>query len=155
MTAEIQKFRAVIEDAGGGGAFVTVPLDVELVYGKKRVKVRATIEGEPYRGSLVRMGGTCHILGVRKDIREKVGKSIGDEVEITLEEDCEPREVALPADLEQAMAANPKAAGFFHALSYTHQKEYVQWIEEARREATRQARIEQAIDMLQQGKKEH
>jgi hypothetical protein len=58
-------FRAAIEDAGGGGAFVSVPFDVEQAFGKKRVKVKATINGVPYRGSRMRMGGSCHILGTR------------------------------------------------------------------------------------------
>ena len=70
------KFRAVIEDAGKGGAYITAPFDVEQVFGKKRVKVKALIGGEEYRGSLVRMGGECHILGVSKAIREKIGKTI-------------------------------------------------------------------------------
>ena len=120
-----QKFRAVIEDVGRGGAFVTIPFDVEQVFGKKRVKVRATIGGEPYRGSLVRMGGPHHVLGVRKEIREKIGKTIGDEIEITVEEDTEPREVQVPQDLQQALESDPAAQAFFQQLSYTHQKEYV------------------------------
>jgi len=91
-----QKFRAVIENAGNGGAFVTIPFDVEQVFGKKRVKVKATIEGEPYRGSLVRMGGACHVLGVRKEIREKIGRTFGDEIDIEVEEDTEPREITVP-----------------------------------------------------------
>ena len=77
-------FRAVIEDAGDGGAFVTIPFDVEQAFGKKRVKVLATIQGVPYRGSLVRMGGECHLLPVLKDIRRQTGKSIGDEIEVQL-----------------------------------------------------------------------
>ena len=148
-----QKFRALIEDAGKGGAFVTIPFDVEQVFGKKRVKVKAMIGGEPYRGSLVRMGGECHILGIRKDIREKIGKTIGDEIEIVLEEDTELREVTIPADLKNALENNPDAVALFKQLSYTHQKEYVQWIEEARRDQTRQSRIAQMIEMLKQGKK--
>lgn len=69
-------FRAVIEDAGSGGAHVTIPFDVEQVFGKKRVKVKAIIAGEQYRGSLVSMGEDHHILGVRKDIRERAGKTL-------------------------------------------------------------------------------
>lgn len=69
--ATTHRFSAVIEDAGGGGAFVTIPFDVERAFGKKRVPVRATIDGVPYRGSLVRMGGECHILGILKSVRAK------------------------------------------------------------------------------------
>jgi hypothetical protein len=147
-------FCAVIESVENGGAFVTIPFDVEQVFGKKRVKVKATIEGELYRGSLVRMGGPCHILGVRKEIREKIGKTFGDEVEVTVEEDSEPREVEVPADLREALANDPEAEAFFQRLSYTHQKEYVQWIEEAKRDQTRRRRIGQAIELLKQGKRE-
>ena len=147
-------FRAVIEDAGNGGAYVSVPFDVEQVFGKKRVKVLASIEGIPYRGSLVRMGTECHLLPVLKEIRLRLGKAIGDEIEVTVEEDTQPRTVTLPPDLQQALEADPQAASFFAALAYTHQKEYVQWIEEAKQAATRQRRIHKAIEMLKQGKRE-
>jgi len=59
-----RKFRAVIESARGGGAYVAIPFDAREVFGKKRVKVTARIGGEPYRGLLVRMGTSCHVLGV-------------------------------------------------------------------------------------------
>src|SRR6187431_802845 len=94
-----QTFTATIQNAGGGGAFVEVPFDVEAAFGSKRPKVKAMIEGLPYRGTLVRMGTDCHIFPILKDIREQIGKSFGDEVEITLEADLEPRVVELPPEL--------------------------------------------------------
>ena len=155
MTDKIH-FRAVIEDAGGGGgAFVIIPFDVEKKYGKKRVKIKATIEGEPYRGTLVRMGSPHHMLIVLKEIREKINKDIGDEVSIELEEDIEPRLVEIPPDLRQALEADPQAQAFFGQLSYTHQKEYVRWVVEAKRAETRSDRISRTIQMLRQGKREH
>lgn len=153
--AQKQQFRAVIYDAGDGGAFVTIPFDVEQVYGKKRVKIKATIEGEPYRGTLVRMGSPDHVLLILKKIREKIGKTFGDEVYIELEEDLDPREVEIPPDLLQALQEAPQAKGFFERLSYTHQKEYVQWVTEAKLPATRLRRIQRAVEMLSQGKREH
>lgn len=147
-------FRAIIERSGDGGAFVTVPFDVEEVFGKKRVKVKAIIDGEPYRGSLVRMGSECHILGVLKEIRQKIGKGFGDEIGVTIEEDTEPREVTVPQDLLDALAAQPNAAANFRQLSYSHQREYVRWIEEAKRAETRQNRIDKTIERLRQGKKQ-
>jgi bifunctional DNA-binding transcriptional regulator/antitoxin component of YhaV-PrlF toxin-antitoxin module len=147
-----QVFLAVIEDAGSGGAYVKVPFDVEKVFGKKRVKVKATIDGEPYRGSIVRMGSPYHMLGVLKEIREKIGKSFGDEVEIVVEKDVEPREVVMPLDLLEALKGAPEAEASFARLSCTHQKEYVRWIEEAKREQTRKTRIDKAIEMLKKGK---
>ena len=146
-------FRAVIESAGKGGAFVTVPFDVEQAFRKKRVKASADIEGVLYRGSLVRMGGPCHILGIRKDIREQIRKDIGDEIEVTVEEDVELREVAVPQDVALALTDSPEAEAFFQQLSYSHQREYVQWIEEAKRDETRQKRIGQMVELLKQGKR--
>ena len=145
-------FRATIQDAGDGGAYVNVPFDVEQVFGKKRVKVLASIDGIPYRGSLVRMGGECHLLPVLKEIRQQLGKSIGDEIEVTVEEDVQPRQVSVPDDLRQALEAESAAQAFFEKLSYTHQKEYVQWVEEAKRPETRQLRIIRTLEMLRQGK---
>jgi hypothetical protein len=149
-----QKFRAVIEDAGGGGAYVSIPFDVEQIYGNKRPKVKAMIQGVPYRGTLVRMGGASHLLPVLKEIREKIGKSIGDEIEVEVEEDTEPRQVEIPQDLKDALQDYPQALAFFMSLSYTHQKEYVRWIEEARRAQTRQSRVAQTVEKLFQEEKE-
>jgi Bacteriocin-protection, YdeI or OmpD-Associated/Domain of unknown function (DUF1905) len=148
-------FRAVIEDAGAGGAYVTIPFDVEKTFGKKRVKIKATIDGEPYRGTLVRMGSPHHMLLVLKEIREKIGKSFGDEVAIELEEDLETRQVDVPPDLQQALEADPTALAFFNRLSFTHQREYVRWVTEAKRDQTRLDRVQRTIKMLTQGKSEH
>ena len=68
------------------GAYVEIPFDVRAVYGKGRVRVRAFFDGAPYEGSLVRMGTPGHILGVRRDIRAKIGKQPGDVVSVTVQE---------------------------------------------------------------------
>jgi len=140
-----KNFSAVIEDAGKGGAYVTVPFDVEKEYGKKRVKVLATFDGEPYRGSLIRMGTPSHILGVQKAIRTKIGKSIGDTIEVTVEEDTAKREVIIPKDLKKALIENTGAMDLFTHLAYSHQREYVEWIGKAKRLETRQDRIADTI----------
>jgi hypothetical protein len=149
------QFRAVIEPGDGGGAFIIVPFDVEKTFGKKRIKIKAIIDGEPYRGTLVRMGTPHHMLLVLKEIREKIGKAIGDEVAVELEEDLEERQVEVPADVQKALEAEPAAQAYFSRLSYSHQREYVQWVTEAKREQTRQSRIKKMIEMLLQGKSEH
>ncbi len=148
-----QTFTATIKNAGGGGAFVEVPFDVETAFGSKRPKVKALIEGVPYRGILTRMGTECHILGIRKEIREQVGKTFGDEVTITVERDNEPRVIEIPADLLKELKRDKAAKASFDKLSYTHQKEYVTWITEAKKEETRQNRIGKTIEMLKKGKK--
>jgi Bacteriocin-protection, YdeI or OmpD-Associated/Domain of unknown function (DUF1905) len=145
-------FTAVIQNAGGGGAFVEVPFDVEATFGSKRPKVKTIIAGVPYRGILTRMGTDCHILGIRKGIREQIGKTFGDEVTITVEPDTEPRVIEVPVELKKAFRAEKEAKAFFEKLSYTHQKEYVTWIDEAKREETRQNRIAKTIAMLKKDK---
>lgn len=146
--SETIRFRAVIEDPGGGGAFVTIPFDVEKIFGKSRVKIVATIDGEPYRGTLVRMGGPCHLLLILKEIRAKIGKSFGDEVEVELAEDLAPRVVVMPQDFQEALEENPGTRAVFERLSYTRQKEAVQWIEAAKREQTRRERVLAVIEQL-------
>lgn len=148
------KFRATIESAGGGGAYIPVPWDVEQAFGKKRVKVKATIEGIEYRGSLVRMGGAGLILGILKDIREKTGKHPGDEIEVVLEIDTEPRLVEIPEDVQEALGAEPGLEEIFSQLSFTHQKEFVRWVEAAKRPETRRKRIVQLVQQLVEKKRQ-
>lgn len=146
-------FSAKILDSGGGGAIVEIPFDVEKAFGSKRPKVKATFDGVPYRGLLARMGGENHILIVLKDIREKIGKSFGDSVKVTVEADTAPRVLDIPKDLAGALKKDKAARAFFEKLSFTHRREYVKWIEEAKKEETRQRRIEKAMEMLKKGQK--
>lgn len=80
FTAEIKKVPDI------DGAYVEIPFDVKAEFGKGRVPVRATFDGEEYLGSLVRMGTPCHIIGIRKEIRQKIGKQPGDTIRVTVEE---------------------------------------------------------------------
>ena len=116
-------------------------------------KVKALIEGVPYRGILTRMGGEQHILIILKNIREQIGKTFGDEIKIIVEEDTEPRVIEVPAELKKAFKTEKEAKAFFEKLAYTHQREYVMWINEAKREETRQTRVAKTIEMLKQGKR--
>ena len=85
--SQVFTFEAVIQKVEGiDGAYVEIPFDVKAVFGRGRVPVHATFDGEPYDGSLVRMGTPCHILGLRKEIRKKIGKQPGDTVKVTLRE---------------------------------------------------------------------
>jgi hypothetical protein len=146
-------FKATIINAGGGGAFVEVPFDVEAAFGAKKPRVKAMIEGIPYRGMLTRMGGEHHILIILKSIREQIGKSFGDEIKIVVEADTDPRVIEVPKDLLKELKKDKDAKSFFDKLSYTHRREYVMWINEAKREETRQSRILKTIEMLKKGKK--
>jgi len=94
MGEKVYEYEAVIHasDIGKGGAYVPFPYDVKEEFGKGRVKVHATFDGEPYDGSIVNMGvknpdgSICYILGILKDIRTKIGKQPGDVVHVTVKE---------------------------------------------------------------------
>ena len=147
-------FTAIIQPARGGGAYVEVPFDVEAAFGNKRPQVKATIEGETFIMRLVRMGTACHVVGVPKDLRLRSGKNYGDEIRVTVEPDNSPREeIVVPPDLETALSSKNAAKAFFDKLSYTHRKEYVRWITEAKKEETRTRRVAKAIEMMESGKR--
>ncbi|MBI5935182.1 MAG: DUF1905 domain-containing protein [Chloroflexi bacterium] len=148
-----RSFTAIIQNAGGGGAFVEVPFDVEAVFGAKKPKVKATIEGIHYRGVLTRMGTECHLLIVLKSIREQAGKAFGDEIKVTVELDTEPRVVEIPSELKKALAKDRNAKASFEKLSYTHRREYAMYVAEAKKEKTRILRAAKTIEMLKQEKK--
>ncbi len=87
MNEKIYEFDAVIHKVPDlDGAYVEFPYDVRAEFGKGRVKVRATFDGYPYDGSLVRMGTECHIIGIRKDIRAAINKQPGDTIAVTIRE---------------------------------------------------------------------
>ena len=145
---EIYSFTAIIEDAGGGGAFVAIPFDVEEAFGRKRVLVSATIDGLPYRGTLVRYGRPQHMLVVLKEIRRQLGKDPGDSVEVTVRENSDERIVEIPVELEEAFRAHPAARERFEALSFTHRREHAAYVAEAKKEETRRRRAEKTMEML-------
>ncbi len=135
------------------GAYFIVPFNVPKVFGTKaQVKVRGTIDGYPYRGSIANMG-EGHCMGVKKEIRQAIGKTAGDTVEVVMEIDTEPRIVAVPEDFQQAMDNNPTVKEIFDKFSYTHKKEYVEWIEGAKRQETRESRINKAVEQIASSKK--
>lgn len=149
----MQEFKAIIKQhENKNAAYIEPPFDVYEVFGSKRVKVKATFDGVEYRGSVVSMGG-CYMLGLTQEIRNKIGKSFGDEILVTLEKDVEERTVEVPEDFSLAMNHNETAVATFKSLSYTAQKEYVTWITSAKRQETRTDRITKAVGLLSEGKK--
>lgn len=136
-------------DEANASFFVIVPPVVVADFGKRgQVKVKVEVDGYAYRTSIAPYGGN-HYLGVRKEIREAIGKPFGGTIHVTMELDTEPRVVDMPPDFAQALDAATRTA--FDKLSYTHQKEYIEWIVEAKRAETRQRRIEKAAQMIAEG----
>jgi hypothetical protein len=147
------KFKARIEAATGGGAYVLFPYDVEKEFGVKgRVPIKAAFDSVPYAGSLIKYGDPLHRLPLLKAIREQMGKGPGDTVEVELWKNEKLRTLDVPAPFQEAMTKEGVIA-FFDRLSYTHRKEYCRWISEAKKEETRLRRLEKAIQMLRSGVK--
>jgi hypothetical protein len=144
----VETFDGEIIQADRGGAFVVVPPEVvDALGGKGRIPVQATFDGIAYRGSVVSMGGN-KVIGLLKDIRTQLGKQPGDVVTVTLEMDRAERSVEAPEDLRAAL----DEAGLveaFEALSYSHRRQHVAWIEEAVKPATRARRISQTVARVQ------
>jgi hypothetical protein len=130
-----KKFTAIIEkpDDGIDGGYISIPFDVEKVYGSKgQIKVKAWFDGYLYRGVLANIGTGCHVIIVRKDIRMAIGKNAGDKITVELERDDQERTIDVPMELEKKLAQSKAAKKFFDALSYTNRKEYVVWITSAK-----------------------
>lgn len=146
-------FSATIQSAGGGGAYVLFPFDVVECFGVKgRIPVKATIDGAPYTGSMVKYGHPQHMLLILKSIREQIGKHPGDEVSVVIWRDEIQRTIDIPPLFEQLLKKE-KLLQQFEKLSYTHRKEYIAWMTNAKKEETRIARMTKAIEMLRQNLK--
>src|SRR5204862_140940 len=123
-----------------------VVLDEEQVAklgeGRKRLPVRATVNGYSWRTTVTRMGGEF-LVGLNRHVREQAGVDAGDAVEVRLELDTAPRTVEIPRPLADALARDAEARTSFERLAYTHRKEYARWIGEAKRDETQRRRIAQ------------
>lgn len=141
-------FKARIEAGDGGGAYVLFPFTVEREFGTKgKVPVRATFNGVPYTGSLIKYGNPLHILPLLKAIREQTRTAPGDTVEVEVWKDEAPRAIEPPAQFKEAMVREG-VMQIFERLSYTHRREYCRSITAAKKEETRLKRVVQAIEML-------
>lgn len=156
MSPQPVLFTAIIKQNGEmNAAFIEFPFSIEELFNKKgQVKIKATFDGKvEYRGSLVKMKSDCHILGLTQDIRKQLGKTFGDEVSVSLMEDKEERIVEIADDISLIFHENPQAKALFDKMSYTHKKEYIRWIEEAKKFETRENRKIKMIQMILEGKK--
>jgi hypothetical protein len=146
------RFHATIEKAGKTATGIEVPEEVVSgLGGGKRPKVSVTIRGYTYRSSIAPMSGRF-MLPVSAEVREGAGVAGGDEVDIDIEIDAEPREIEVPADLAEALDRDAAAKQVFNALSYSRKQRLVLPIEAAKTAETRQRRITKAVEALRDGK---
>lgn len=156
MTKDVISFKTVILQSGDiNAAYIECPFSTEEYFGKKGlVKIKAIFDGEvEYRGSLVKMKSDYHTLGLTQETRKQLGKSFGDKVSIKLWEDKEERTVIIPDDVILVFNENLKAKELFDAISYTHRKEYIRWIVEAKKPETREKRKVKMIELILARKK--
>jgi hypothetical protein len=145
-------FTAELVPRGPAAAIVLDDDQVSTVgEGAKRFPVLATVNGYTWKTSVARMGGEF-LLGLSRAERVQAGVEAGETVEVELELDAARREVEVPPALAGALAEDPVARAAFDRLAFTHRKEYSRWIEEAKREETRERRVTQALQMLREGK---
>lgn len=153
---KVFEFDAVIQNGGEKwpeASCVYFPYDVQESFGSKgQVKINATFDGVPYRGSLANMG-SGHIVILRKDVKAQVGKGHGDTVRVTIQKDTQERVVEVPQELKHAFKTSPDAEDFFNTLSYSNRKEYARWITTAKRPETKERRLNKTIEMLKNGVK--
>ena len=136
---------------GPAAAFVLDDAQVARVgEGAKRFPVVAAINGYEWRTSVTRMRGEF-LVGLNREVREGAGVQAGDTVTLTLRLDTAPRDVEVPEALARALDAHPDVRAAFDNLAFTHRKEFARWIEEAKREDTRDRRLAQALDMIRTG----
>jgi hypothetical protein len=143
---------ATLQKRGPAAAVVLDDAQVEAVgEGAKRFPVKATVNGYTWRGAVARMKGEF-LLGLNREIREAAGVEAGDEVAVRIVLDTEERTVEVPEALATALAGDAKAKEAFDALAFTHRKEFARWVGEAKKEATRDKRIAQTLEMLHEGR---
>jgi hypothetical protein len=136
----------------GPGVVAEVPEQVMEKLGGRRVPVVATVNGHTWRTTTAVYGGIA-MIGLNKEVQRAAGVGAGARVEVTLERDEAPRDVAVSEALAVALGNDVAAREAFNSLSFTHRKEYARWIEEAKKEETRDRRVAQAIEMLRAGKR--
>lgn len=156
MSIQKIEFKAtILKKENINAAYVEFPFSTEELFSKRgQVKIKALFDDlVEYRGSLSKMRSPCHILGLTQDVRKKLNKSFGEEVKVVLWEDKEERIVEISEDIEVLFEANLEAKKLFDVMSYTHRKEYINWINDAKKPETRERRKLKMIQMILEGKK--
>lgn len=149
------RFHTEVLREGKTATGLQVPDEVIAELGAgRRPAVRITINGYSYRTTAMFMGGR-YLVPLAAEHRAAAGVSGGQTIAVEIELDTAVREVIVPPDLGAALAAHPSVQAFFDQLSFTHRKEWVRWIEDAKKPETREARLTKTIDELREGRRTH
>jgi hypothetical protein len=150
--AQVLRMTATLERRGPAGAFLLTDEQVgALGGGKKTFPVRVSVNGATLTLRLTRMGGE-NMIGLARVAREQAGVEIGSPYEVEIALDSAERTIGVPDDLAAALATDPTAREAFTALAYSHRKEFVRWITEAKEDATRGDRVAKTVEMVRAGR---
>ncbi len=145
-----KRFTVTLERVGKTATMFRVPFDLEDAFGRLRPPVLVTIRDYTWRttpGVYDRVG----YIVVNRKAKTATGVDAGDRVRVAMEVDTKPRRVTVPADLKVALAADDEAKAAFDKLSFTHKREYVEWVAEAKRPETRVRRVTGTVERVKQG----
>lgn len=138
-------------DSPNAWSYITVPFSVFDAYGERGpLRVTGTVDGVPYDATLSPYGGH-HTMVVRRATLDVIGKGPGDTIHVVIEPDTAPRVLTVPDDFAEALAEHDIAGPAWEKLAYSHRKEYVDWIADAKKRDTRERRIAKALDMIAEG----
>lgn len=142
-----QRFTVELERTGKTATMFRIPFDLEETFGRARPPVKVTIRGHTWRTTPGVYGGVGYVV-VNRAVKAATGVDAPDRVAVVMELDKEPRRVRIPTDLARALADDADAKAAFAGLSFTHRREYVEWVKEAKRPETRRRRIEQTVERV-------
>ena len=147
------RFHTVVELGGKTATGLQVPDEVVAALGAgRRPAVRVSVGGHTYRSTVAAMGGRF-MLPLSAENRGAAGVAAGDEVDVDIDLDTAPREVDVPADLAAELATDEDARAFFDGLAASHRKEWVRWIEDAKKAETRGRRVAETLRALRAGER--
>ena len=145
-----KRFTVELERVGKTATMFRVPFDLTEAFGRARPPVTITIRGHTSRTTPGLYDGVGRVV-VNRAVKAATGVDAPDRVQVTMELDTEPRTVTVPSDLRAALAESPEAKAAFAAMSFTHRREYVEWVEEAKRPETRSRRIATTVERVRAG----
>lgn len=133
----------------GTWTYLDIPVEISQELGARgQIKVTGSINGHPYRSSARPHGDGSHYMVVNKTIRDAIQATQGNVVRVIMKKDTATRMVEVPADFVEALSANQQLRVTFESLSYSRKKEFVVWIESAKKAETRSSRIAKSLEML-------
>ena len=147
----MKRFTVALERVGKTATMFRIPFDLEEAFGRKRPPVTVTIRGHTWRTTPGVYDGVGHVV-VNRSVKAATGVDAPERVRVTMELDTKPRTVRVPADLRAALAGDPDAKAAFAAMSFTHRREYVEWVEEAKRAETRARRVAGTLELVRAGR---